>query len=177
MPDTAVEEIQSIVESLGGTSTAETVVPALQDLATAISQGGGTIADGSITTDKLRDKCVTGDKINDLAVTYANMSSGAVSELCGIKLYAADAGTAQVITVLGFTVTTITPEALYTNSVHMDIRSRLCWIDLTSGYLESAQMVFSGDLEARTMTVWAKGLYSQATGVMGVDTSWTVTSL
>lgn len=59
----------------------------------------------------------------------------------------------------------------------MSTRSMLCWIDTASGYLEKAPLGFSGNLQSQTITLWAKGLHSMATGTLGVDTSWTITAL
>lgn len=76
MADSAVETISGIVSSAGGSTEAKTLIPALVDLGTLIGGGGGgTIEDGSITTDKIADGAVTADKIDDGAVTLAKLGS------------------------------------------------------------------------------------------------------
>ena len=88
MADTAVETVLGIIEQQGGTSTARTLVPALVDLGDIIAGGGGgSIADGSVTTAKLADGAVTLAKIGsdvplgiaDGAVTTAKLDSEAVT--------------------------------------------------------------------------------------------------
>lgn len=89
MADTAVETVLGIIEQQGGTSTARTLVPALVDLGDIIASGGGggSIADGSVTTAKLADGAVTLAKIGsdvplgiaDGAVTTAKLDSEAVT--------------------------------------------------------------------------------------------------
>ena len=200
---TALETIKGIIEANGGTTDAETIVPALEDLGEVIAAGGGGgIADGSVTTAKLADGAVIGmklaagavgrAKIFDGAVTTAKLADGAVTtgkissnakkELTSGILYATDATTAQTLTALGFTATVLTPKDAYsaTDAYSLapqnSIRSMLCWIDATSGYLEKAPISFSGNLQSQTILLWGKGLHSTATGTLGVDTSWTITA-
>jgi len=165
---------------------------ALDDKLTEISQGGGTIADGSITTKKLADgavstaklstRAVTNDKLGNLSVTTDKISGSAKAELTSAILYATDATTAQTLAALGFTATVLTPKNAHSTSdayglpPHTSIRSMLCWIDTASGSLEKAPIGFSGNLQSQTITLWAKGLHSTASGVLGVDDSWTITA-
>lgn len=155
------------------------------------------IADGSVTTDKLANYAVTSEKIAqdavgsweladdavyadnilDGAVTIDKIDGNAKRELTSAILYATDATTAQTLTALGFAVTVLTPKDAYSTGPHRNIRSMLCWIDTTSGYLEKAPLGFSGNLQSQTILLWAKGLYSKATGILGVDESWTITAL
>ena len=168
--------------------------------------GGGTILDGSITTKKLANGAVTNAKLDTLAVGKENIKQNAVGEwqladdavntrhildgavtidkigsnakkeLASDILYATDATTAQTLTALGFTATVLTPKDAYSTGAHTNIRSMLCWIDTASGYLEKAPLGFSGNLQSQVITLWAKGLHSTATGVLGVDDSWTITA-
>ena len=90
--DTAVPIINGMVESLGGTSDATTVVPALKALADVLSGGivdpeviteavdawleehpeaTTTVQDGAITTAKLADGAVTGAKLDMPYWTWA----------------------------------------------------------------------------------------------------------
>lgn len=174
MSDTELEVLRDIISDLGGTGDFETVVPALKKIQELLAAGGGgTVADGSITTPKLASSAVTIDKI----------SHNAKQELTSAILYATDATTAQTLAALGFTATVLTPQGAYSTvdayglTPQMSTRSALCWIDTTSGYLEKAPIDFSGNLQSQTITLWAKGLFSKATGVLGVDDSWTISSL
>jgi len=220
---TALETIKGIIEANGGTTDAETIVPALEDLGEVIAAGGGggiadgsvttakladgavigmklaagavgrakifdgavttaKLADGAVTTAKLADGAVTTAKLADGAVTTGKISSNAKKELTSGILYATDATTAQTLTALGFTATVLTPKDAYsaTDAYSLapqnSIRSMLCWIDATSGYLEKAPISFSGNLQSQTILLWGKGLHSTATGTLGVDTSWTITA-
>lgn len=151
------------------------------------------ISDGSVTTAKLANGAVTALKLADEAVYTANIADGSVTidkiddsakrELASAILYTADATTAQTLTALGFTATVLTPQGAYGTvdaygmPPHMSVRSMLCWIDTTSGYLEKAPLGFSGNLQSQAIMLWAKGLHSMASGTLGVDTSWTITAL
>ena len=90
---TALGALNEIIENAGGTSDAQTLVPAIEDLGEIIgSGGGGTIADGSITTAKLADD----------AVTFRKIDYGAVTTIRSISLVAANSQTDQVLTALGY---------------------------------------------------------------------------
>ena len=190
---TALGALNEIIEAAGGASDAQTLVPAIERLGEVIGGGGGgggTIPDGSITTKKLANgavstaklsaSAVTNDKLENLAVTTDKISSSAKAELTSAILYATDATTAQTLAALGFTATVLTPKnALSTSDAyglppHTSIRSMLCWIDTASGYLEKAPLGFSGNLQSQAITLWAKGLHSTASGILGVDESWTI---
>ena len=198
---TALGALNEIIQNAGGTSDAQTLVPAIEDLGEIIgSGGGGGIADGSVTTAKLASKAVTSGKIAkgavgnyqlaDDAVRTGNIMDGSVSgskmnasakqELILGILYAADATTAQTLAALGFAATVLTPKDAYSTtdaygtSIQMSTRSMLCWIDTASGYLEKAPLGFSGNLQSQTILLWAKGLHSTASGILGVDESWTI---
>lgn len=210
---TALGALNEIIESAGGTSDAQTLVPAIEDLGEIIAAGGGGgggIADGSITTKKLANGAVTNAKLATLAVGQNNIKQDAVGNhqladdavhtdnildgaVTGSKikdsakqelvlgiLYATDATTAQTLAALGFAATVLTPKDAYGTtdaygtSIQMSTRSMLCWIDTTSGYLEKGPLGFSGNLQSQTILLWAKGLHSTASGILGVDESWTI---
>lgn len=185
---TALDVLDGIAQDLGGTGGYDTLVPELQKIRELLAAGGGgTIADGSITTAKLADDAVTHDKIADgavftehifnEAVTYDKIDSNARVSLVSAVLYATDATTQETLSALGIQSTVITPSQAMANPIHNSSRSRLCWIDATSGYLESAPVSYSGNLQSQTILLWSKGLHSKATGTLGIDTSWTITSL
>ena len=134
------------------------------------------LANGAVTALKLADDAVYTNNISDGSVTIDKISNDAKQELASAILYATDATTAQTLTELGYAATVITPQGAYSTSPHMNIRSMLCWIDTASGYLERAPLDFSGNLQSQTITLWAKGLHSMASGILGVDTSWTIAS-
>lgn len=133
------------------------------------------ISDGSVTTDKLADGAVTTRKLVDNAVTWAKVDESAVRGIRSIWLVAANSQTDQALTVLGFEHSTLTPAQMVEDSAYANGAFRLCWIDDTS--LEVAPITFVGNLQTQAITVYAKGLHSMASGVLGVDTSWTITAL
>lgn len=141
---------------------------------------GLNIHEDSVTATHIISGGVETYNIHDGAVTIDKISSSAKAELVSAILYATDATTAQTLAALGFTATVLTPKNARSTSdayglpPHTSIRSMLCWIDATSGYLEKAPLGFSGNLQSQAITLWAKGLHSTATGVLGVDTSWTI---
>lgn len=191
---TALETIKGIIEANGGTSDAETIVPALEDLGEVIAAGGGGggIADGSVTTPKLAKHAVTADKMAENSVYGSSIADGVIEEehldpilvnklafnsdvdaqIKKIALIAADAATSQVLQALGFESMVLTPASIGTKYTWPYLR--LCWIHGTM--LESAPIYFSGNLQTQAITLWAKGLNSKATGTLGVDTSWTITA-
>lgn len=156
---------------------------ALDDKLTEISQGGGGgIADGSVTTEKLANSAVTTDKLDTHAVTWDKIDGEAVRVMHDTSLVAANSQTDQALTALGFPHKMYTPAQMaeedgYGDTSYRrygDTSYRLCWISGTS--LEVAPITFVGDLQTQAITLYAKGLHSMASGVLGVDTSWTITA-
>lgn len=191
---TALGALKEIIKDNGGTTDAETIVPALEDLGKVIAAGGGggSVPDGSITTPKLAKDAVTADKMADNSVYGSSIADDAISrrhlspelerelafssevdtEVKKIAPIAADAATLQVLQALGFESMVLTPASIGTKYTWPYLR--LCWIHGTM--LESAPIYFSGNLQTQATTLWAKGLNSKATGTLGVDTSWTITA-
>lgn len=167
---------------------------ALDDKLTEISQGGGGggIADGSVTTKKLANYAVTNEKLAagavssrnieggavalnqlaDGAVAFAKIDPNAVTTIRSVWLVAANSQTDQALTALGFPHTTRTPAGMAEASEYINGTLRLCWISGTT--LEVAPINFIGNLQTQAITLWAKGLHSTASGILGVDDSWTI---
>lgn len=133
------------------------------------------IADKSITSTKLARKAVDSYSLADDAVTFGKIDDSAVRAMHNISLIAADAQTDQALTALGFEHNTFTPEQMLVYNRYADISYRLCWISGTN--MEAAPISFYGNLQTRAITLYAKGNDSMATGVLGADTSWTITAL
>ena len=176
MADSAVETISGIVSSAGGSTEAKTLIPALVDLGTLIGGGGGgTIEDGSITTDKIADGAITASKMDGTFLSsiydYADMSSEAV-------ILATDATSAQVLMTYGVTAAIVAPDDFDVSNANLtnlvDPQTRLCWINGTD--LEVAGVHIDGDMVGQTITMVAKGNTSTISGVLGVDTAWTITA-
>lgn len=123
------------------------------------------ISDGSVTTDKLDSHAVTWDKLD----------GGAVSEMHDISLVAANSQTDQALTALNFLHSMLMPAQMAEDERYADSSYRLCWISGTS--LEVAPITFFGNLQTQAVTLYAKGYKSTASGILGVDESWTITAL
>lgn len=153
---TALGALNEIIEAAGGTSDAQTLVPAIEDLGEIIGSGGGggggTIADGSIGLGKFDDK-------TRIATAY-------------IELAAVDSMTAAALDSMGLPVSILSPKELAENTMFAKQSLRLCWISGTT--LEAAPIMFYGNLQTQATTLYARGYNSTASGVLGVDESWTI---
>lgn len=172
---TALGALQEIIGNAGGTSDAQTLVPAIEDLGEIIgSGGGGGIADGSVTTAKLANGAVNQEKLDSNAVTWDKIDGSAVRAMHAISLVAADSQTDQALTALGFPHKMYTPAEMMVDNRYVDHSVRLCWISGTT--LEVAPIDFYGNLQTQAITLYAKGNGSTASGSLGVDESWTITA-
>lgn len=149
---------------------------ALDDKLTELAQGGGgSIADGSVTTAKLADGAVTASKMDGTFLSsiydYADTSSEAV-------ILATDATAAQVLSTYGIAAAIVAPDDFDVSDANLTElvkpQTRLCWINGTD--LEIAGVHIDGDMVGQTITMVAKGNTSTISGVLGVDTAWTVTA-
>ena len=158
---------------------------ALDHKLTEISQGGGGgIADGSVTTAKLADdavttakladNAVTTDKLDTHAVTWHKIDGEAVRHMHDTSLVAANSQTDQALIALGAQHSTLTPAQMVEDDRYGDSSYRLCWISGTT--LEVAPISFYGNLQTQAITLYAKGYKSTASGILGVDESWTITA-
>jgi len=193
---TALGALNEIIENAGGTSDAQTLVPAIEQLGEVIGSGGGGggIADGSVTTAKLANLAVTNDKLAsnavaahniqdetitsyklaDGAVTFEKIDPNARTTIRSVWLVAADSQTDQVLTQLGYEHDTLTPKQMATANRYVNGMFRLCWVQNTS--LEVAPINFFGNLQTQAITLYARGHDSTASGILGVDESWTITA-
>jgi len=170
---TALGALTEIIEAAGGTSDAQTLVPAIEQLGEVIgSGGGGGIADGSVTTAKLANLAVTQDKLDANAVTWDKINGSVVRAMHAISLVAANSQTDQALTALNFPHSTLTPAQMVEDNRYADSSYRLCWISGTT--LEAAPISFFGNVQTGAITLYAKGLHSTASGILGVDDSWTI---
>lgn len=143
-----------------------------------ISDGSVTtdkLADGAVTTRKLAARAVTSIELADDAVTWEKIETNARAIIRSVWLVAANSQTDQALTALGYEHSTLTPAQMVEDSAYANGAFRLCWMYGTE--LEVAPMTFIGNLQTQANTIYAKGLHSMASGVLGVDTSWTITAL
>ena len=174
---TALGALKEIIEDNGGTSDAQTLVPAIEDLGEVIAAGGGGgggIADGSVTTAKLANGAVTTDKLALGAVTRNEISNSLYNELSDIDYVATDATTQAVMANSGQPAVVIAPNAFGVSDASNDSRTRLCWFTMANG-LEVAPIGYMADLQG-VITFYARGLRTMASGTTN-DTSWTITAL
>lgn len=188
---TALGAMKEIIGNAGGTSDAQTLVPAIEDLGEVIAAGGGggggTIPDGSITTAKLANYAVTSGKIADKAIMKEHLSGLLTNELVTedqMKDYvseqtnyilpvAADETTATALSAMGYEdVLMLSPTGM--QRFFSNPKIRLCWISGTT--LEVAPITFAANLQTQAVTLYAKGHSSTASGILGVDDSWTITA-
>ena len=175
MADTAVETVLGIIDASGGTSSAKTLVPALIDLGEIIAGGSGTIADGSVTTAKIADGAITSTKMDEdfLASIYAYSDNADEA-----VILAADATTAQALWTYGIVAEVAAPDDLDVSEVNLKGLAkpniRLCWINGTD--LELAGVHLDGDMVGQAITMVAVGNTSTISGVLGVDSAWTITA-
>lgn len=186
---TALGALNEIIESAGGTSDAQTLVPAIEDLGEIIAAGsgggGGGIADGSVTTDKLADEAVTTKKLDfveletdgelESSITRQQREKGGIP----FKLIAADATSQALAQNLGgATVEIMQPADLYNASdntrIFMQDAVTLVWLNGT--VVESARLQFYAVMNGSSAVsyVYARGNGSTASGVLGMDESWTI---
>ena len=206
MADTAVETIINIITAAGGTSDAVTIVPALEDLGEVISQGGGIedgsvttakLADGAVTTDKIAYSTITYDKLADGSVLQTNIADGAVTDeklangsvtfdkmastavdaIRTIDIHSASDAVQAALAQMGVTTYVTSPGAMIDLDMTgewTDANFHLCWLNPDS-QLELAPIVVESTAGGGLMA-YAIGKDSTASGLMGVDSAWTVTA-
>lgn len=182
----AIEQLGEVIAAGGGggggiadgsVTTAKLARGAVTNAKLAtLAVGQDNIKQDAVGNHQLADDAVRTDNILDGAVTIDKIDSNAKKELTSDVSYATDATTAQALTAFGFNLTVITPKEMYNHPAQpqTDARSRLFWLDTNSGYLDSGVMMLSGSVQTQAITVWAKGLHSTASGILGVDESWTI---
>ena len=143
------------------------------------------IADGSVTTDKLANGAVTTDKLDFVELETDGTLESSITrqqrEKGGIpfKLIATDATSQAIAQQLGGgeLPPILTPADLVTDRKFMYDAYMLVWLNGT--VVEGARLQFYGVLNGTNATpyVYAKGNGSMASGILGMDDSWTITAL
>lgn len=158
---TALDVLDGIAQDLGGTGGYDTLVPVLQEIRELLA-AGVTPADGSITTAMMADGAVTREKLADDCLIP--------------MIAAASVEAAQVLALFDIDAEQIVPKDIdLTTPILTDVRFRLAW--LSGAELDSSIVYYSANTQGGAVTLFARGRISQCAGVMGVDDSWTITSL
>lgn len=194
---------ESIIVPSGETSAAPIITTANpSDIGSIIANGAVTtpkIANGAITGDKLASNAVTGTKIAENTVSGNKIAEGTIQEtnlsqgFLNSLVYsnplatagstyitpyfrAASVAAAQALTLIGIPTSQLIPNEISMETpILQDIRFRLVW--LNDAELDSGNVFYSANTGTGVVTLFAIGRTSKCTGVMGVDTSWTVTSI
>lgn len=184
---------ESIIVPDGEVSAAPIITSANpSDIGSIIADGSVTapkIANGAVTGDKIANGTVTGDKIAENTISETRLSQGFLNSLvysndlaiAGSTYFnpifqAASVAAAQVLELMGITTTQILPSEISIRTpILQDIRFRLVW--LNGAELDSGNVFYSANTDTGVVTLFAIGRTSKCTGVMGVDASWTVTSI
>lgn len=123
----------------------------------------------------IADEAVNTNNLATQAVTLPKIDNDAVIAIRRCRYFAADAQASQVLTQFGFDNRLAVPSDPFMMAFFLegDGLARLCWIYGTD--MEIAPMEVVGNLQTQAITLYAKGNGSMASGVLGVDTSWTIT--
>lgn len=125
----------------------------------------------------LADDAVNTNNLTEQAVTFPKIADDAIKAIRRCYYFAADAQSSQVLAAFGFDFSLAAPSDPFVRGLFLEGNGliRLCWIYGTD--MEAAPMQAVCDLQAQVITLYAKGHSSMASGVLGKDTSWTITAL
>lgn len=140
------------------------------------------VYDESITTRKLADGAVTTDKLADESVTLQKLDQTVLSEFAtktdlanlAPMIVACDDAAFALLGSLGYyPVTQLTPEDFYSWMPNSAERMLISWTYGTK--LEIAHVCLQYDGDTDQVTAFSDGQDSSLSGIVGVDTEWTVT--
>ena len=109
------------------------------------------------------------------AIESDYVTSTELADATSVYLVATDSTTQTVLGQLGYdSVLVMTPMALGAMPLTSTNSILLCWMSGTS--IEVGKVSFVGDIQQQAIDVYCRGKYSTASGVLGVDSAWTITA-
>ena len=151
---TALGALKEIIGNVGGTSDAQTLVPAIEQLGEVIGSLSDAVGEMQTEAGGVRLKLIAADAMSQAAAQQLGDGATEVPIMSPADLFDADTGTRWFM------------------------RDAVMLVFRNGTIIEGARLQFYANLDASNVVphVYARGHGSTASGILGVDTSWTITA-